>query len=289
MNTYSNIFDTYDIITIEADISIAEYAMESAQFEIDNGHDEFIPIYEAAEANANNSNTNLFQKLKKRVTDFCKNAMAKIRNVLSAIANRMRLRKANKMDNKLTSIDADKTIHPSAFDLLIILSANPQGGPTVVEGINADIPSLFKEFKTNVHKIMKNPKLEVSRLELAKIETFMISLPDIVVKTSSKKIGDITFSVNQVRMFLSDCIKYLQLLMDMIPIAESAVSQARNEGIDVVPGRSAISKLISIMTKYVNAYYKALMRVSKSLVTGKEIGIGTVNISDLAKNQKRGY
>ena len=30
MNIYSDIFDTYDIIATEADICVAEYAMESA-------------------------------------------------------------------------------------------------------------------------------------------------------------------------------------------------------------------------------------------------------------------
>ena len=289
MNINVDIFDSYDIIVTETSISIAEYAMESAQFEIDNGDVNFVPIYEAAEASSDSSNANFFQKIKKKISDFCKAAISKIRNILSAIANRMRMRKSIKMDNKLAAIDKDKTVHPSAFDLLIILSANPQNGqPTVAEGINADIPSLFREFKTNVYRIMLNPKREVARLELAKIETFMLSLPDIVVKTSSKKIGDITFSVAQVRMLLSDCIKYLQLLMDMVPTAEAAVSQARNEGINVSPGRNAISKLISIMTKYVNAYYKALMRVSKSLITGREIGIGTVNVADLNKNNKKG-
>lgn len=287
MNINVDILDSYDIVATEADISIAEYAMESAQFEIDNGNDNFIPIYEAAETSADKSNATFFQKLKKKISDFCKAAISKIRNILSAITNRMRMRKSIKTDNKLASIDKDKTIHPSAFDLLIILAANPQGGqPTVAEGINADIPSLFREFKTNVYRIIINPKREVARLELAKIETFMIELPDIVVKTSSKKIGDVTFSVAQVRMLLSDCIKYLQLLMDMVPTAEAAASQARNEGIDVTSGRSAVAKLISIMTRYVNAYYKALMRVSKSLITGREIGIGTVNIADLANNGK---
>ena len=71
--------------------------------------------------------------------------------------------------------------------------------------------------------------------------------------------------------------------MDMIPLAESTISQARNEGIDVNAGRSAITKMISFMTSYVNAYYKALMRVSKSLVTGKEMGVGEISINDLRK------
>ena len=37
-----------DLIAAEATVGAAEYAIESASFEIDNGNDEFIPIVEAA-------------------------------------------------------------------------------------------------------------------------------------------------------------------------------------------------------------------------------------------------
>lgn len=281
MDAYSSIFDTYDIIAMEANISIAEYAMESAQFEIDNGHDEFIPIYEAAEANANDSNTTLFSKLKKKVVTFCKGAISKIKMALNSIANRMRLKKSIKMDNKLASIDKDKAIHPSSVDWCIINNANL---PNTVKlnGISPGIPGLFAEFKNNIQNIMSDPKFS-KQLNLTKLQAQMIAVPDFLIKKGATKLKDLTFSVSQVRMYLSDCIKYLQTLMDMIPLAESTISQARNEGIDVNAGRSAITKMISFMTSYVNAYYKALMRVSKSLITGKEMGIGEVSINDLRK------
>ena len=281
MDTYSSIFDTYDIIAMEAFASIAEYAMDSAQFEIDNGRDEFIPIYEAAEANANNSNTTLFSKLKKKVVTFCKEAISKIKMALNSIANRMRLKKSIKMDNKLASIDKDKAIHPSSVDWCIINNANL---PNTVKlnGISPGIPGLFAEFKNNIQKIMSDPKFS-KQLNLTKLQAQMIAVPDFLIKKSATKVGDFTFSVSQVRMYLNDCIKYLQTLMDMIPLAESTISQARNEGIDVNAGRSAITKMISFMTSYVNAYYKALMRVSKSLVTGKEMGVGEISINDLRK------
>lgn len=281
MNINVDILDSYDIIATETSISIAEYAMESAQFEIDKGNDKFIPVYEAAKEKAAESNTNLLSKLKNKVVTFCKAAISKIKMVLNSIANKMRLKKTIKMDNKLASIDKDKTIHPSSVDWCIINNANLPD-TVKLDGISPGIPGLFAEFKNNIQKIMSDPKFS-KQLNLTKLQAQMIAVPDFLIKKGATKVGDFTFSVSQVRMYLNDCIKYLQTLMDMIPLAESTISQARNEGIDVNAGRSAITKMISFMTSYVNAYYKALMRVSKSLVTGKEMGVGEISINDLRK------
>lgn len=70
----------YDIIALESNICVAEYVMESAQYEIDNGNSEFIAVYEEASASVNKSSDNWFQKLKKKATDFAKCALAKVKN-----------------------------------------------------------------------------------------------------------------------------------------------------------------------------------------------------------------
>lgn len=279
MNTSFDIFDSYDIAATEANISVAEYVMESAQFEIDNGNTEYAVILEEAEAAAEKENGNLFQKIKKKVTDFCRTAIAKIKNVLSAIANRMRVRKSTKMDTKLAKLDADKAIHPSSTDWIIINNANLPSS-VKVDGCSVGIAALFNEFKSNVQAIMNDPK-SVSNLNIMKVKAQMLPFSDSFIKKASKKVSDTTFSVNQVRLYLNECIKYLQTLMDMIPMAEAAASQAKNNGVDVAAGRSAVASLISFMTSYVNAYYKALMRVSKSLITGREIGHGDVTTAHL--------
>lgn len=100
------ILDDYGIISLESNICVAEYVMESAQYEIDNGNGEFIAVYEEASASVNKSSDNWFQKLKKKATDFAKYALAKVKMLI----NRIRLSFMKKKMNKLASKHLNKML-----------------------------------------------------------------------------------------------------------------------------------------------------------------------------------
>ena len=83
------ILDDYDIVSLESNICAAEYAMESAKYEIDNGNREFAVVYEAASASVNNSANSWIDKVKSKISAI----LEKIRIALTKFSMRARLKK----------------------------------------------------------------------------------------------------------------------------------------------------------------------------------------------------
>ena len=270
MNIYSDIFDTYDIIATESDICVAEYAMESAKYEIDNGNHEFIAVYEAAENAASNSSDNWFQKLKKKVTDFVKTALYKVRAAINHIGNKARLKKSVKMQGKLKEIDNNKLIYPSAIDHMILNNMNVNT-PDPETGRKIGIQSSFENAKEMLKKIMEDPAyMKELNKDFIKYFPFLAKY-DYFAKHSTYRSKQ-AYSALQIKIMLDSCSNYLKELVDMFPYTEALLKKARAEGIETSSQRSAIAKLINYLTRTVNLYYSALMRASKAVISGKSYG-----------------
>lgn len=271
MNIYADIFDTYDIIATEADICVAEYAMESAKYEIDNGHSEFAAVYEAAENAASNSSDNWFQKLKKKVTDFVKNALFKVKSMINYLGNKSRMKKSVKMQGKLKEIDNNKVIYPSYLDHMILNNANVNT-PDPETGRRIGIQSSFENAKEMLKKIMEDPEyMKDINQDFIKYFPFLAK-SDYFAKNSTVRSKQ-AYSALQIKLMLDACTNYLKELVDMFPYTEALLKKAKSEGIETSAQRSAIAKLINYLTKTVSLYYSALMRASKAVISGKSYGV----------------
>lgn len=271
MNIYTDIFDTYDIIAAEANICVAEYAMESAKYEIDNGHSEFAAVYEAAENTASNSSDNWFQKLKKKVTDFVKNALFKVKSMINYLGNKSRMKKSVKMQGKLKEIDNNKVIYPSYLDHMILNNANVNT-PDPETGRKIGIQSSFENAKEMLKKIMEDPEyMKDINQDFIKYFPFLAK-SDYFAKNSTVRSKQ-AYSALQIKLMLDACTNYLKELVDMFPYTEALLKKAKAEGIETSAQRSAIAKLINYLTKTVSLYYSALMRASKAVISGKSYGV----------------
>ena len=270
MNIYSDIFDTYDTIATEANICAAEYAMESAKYEIDNGNHEFAVVYEAAENAANTSSDNWFQKLKKKVTDFVKNALSKVKSMINYLGNKSRMKKSVKMQGKLKDVDNNKLIYPSELDNMILNNANVNS-PDPQSGRRIGIKSSFENAKEMLKKIMEDPEY-VKEINKDFIKYFpFVAKSDYISKYSYIRSKQ-SYSALQIKLMLDACTNYLKELVDMFPYTEALLKKAKSEGIETSAQRSAIAKLINYLTRTVSLYYSALMRASKAAISGKSYG-----------------
>ena len=95
------ILNDYEHVIMESDLEILDYVIESAKFEIDNGNDSYMAVYEAASSSADKANDNWISKVINKIKIFCKSLIAKAKMILKQIVNKIRLLKAKKIKKKV--------------------------------------------------------------------------------------------------------------------------------------------------------------------------------------------
>lgn len=243
------ILTDYDIIAKESQLEVLDYVIESAKFEIANGNDSYMAVYEAATDQADKSNDNWFAKIANKIKMFVKSAIAKLKMVLNQLATKFRTRKAVKIQKKLSSGKFDKkaaSTKDTSFDITNAISTmnsmeNALADKTTSACMkfsdairNGSIPKSKDDFKTSYLEITKN----------------VGNIPNEVQFTDAKK-------------FIDNAVKYLTNLSKSTADIKKCNDTLKQSGKSASEIRYGISTMFNFLTAYVKEYYENAMKVSK--------------------------
>lgn len=243
------ILTDYDIIAKESQFEVLDYVIESAKFEIANGNDSYMAVYEAATDWADKSNDNWFAKIANKIKMFVKSAIAKLKMVLNQLATKFRTRKAVKIQKKLSSGKFDKkaaSTKDTSFDITNAISTmnsleNALADKTTSACMkfsdairNGSIPKSKDDFKTSYLGITKN----------------VGNIPNEVQFTDAKK-------------FIDNAVKYLTNLSKSTADIKKCNDTLKQSGKSASEIRYGISTMFNFLTAYVKEYYENAMKVSK--------------------------
>lgn len=243
------ILTDYDIIAKESQLEVLDYVIESAKFEIANGNDSYMAVYEAATDQADKSNDNWFAKIANKIKMFVKSAVAKLKMVLNQLATKFRTRKAVKIQKKLSSGKFDKkaaSTKDTSFDITNAISTmnsmeNALADKTTSACMkfsdairNGSIPKSKDDFKTSYLGITKN----------------VGNIPNEVQFTDAKK-------------FIDNAVKYLTNLSKSTADIKKCNDTLKQSGKSASEIRYGISTMFNFLTAYVKEYYENAMKVSK--------------------------
>lgn len=243
------ILTDYDIIAKESQFEVLDYVIESAKFEIANGNDSYMAVYEAATDQADKSNDNWFAKIANKIKMFVKSAIAKLKMVLNQLATKFRTRKAVKIQKKLSSGKFDKkaaSTKDTSFDITNAISTmnsleNALADKTTSACMkfsdairNGSIPKSKDDFKTSYLGITKN----------------VGNIPNEVQFTDAKK-------------FIDNAVKYLTNLSKSTADIKKCNDTLKQSGKSASEIRYGISTMFNFLTAYVKEYYENAMKVSK--------------------------
>ena len=240
-----------DMVAIEANLDTIDYALESARLEYDmSGDDRYVPVIEAAEEKQKSGIKDWFSTMAKKISLFVKNAIQSVRMMLSRVANAVRLKKANKMKDKLGNV---KSVNPNIADAKI-----PAGVyEAAKKGINGDITTVIT--KT--------------------IDSFEIGLKrsGSIDKTVKKQIKDGIYSVKNdsgamgavitenVKPILDQVVKCLGELGKSFPKAKERINQKNAQGVDKGIIRVSVTTAYNVVTAAVKEYYADAMKIANAV------------------------
>lgn len=243
------ILNDYDVITNESQLAVLDYVIESAKFEIANGNDSYIAVYEAATDSANKSNENWFVKIAGKIKMFAKSAIAKLKMLLNQLATKFRTRKAVKIQKKLTSgkfnnksvsgekNSADITTAVSTMNSYEnALNTNTASAcMKFVDSIrNGSVPKSIDEFKTSYMGIGKAAGSVPNELQFA----------------DTKK-------------YIDNAVKYLTNLSNSTSDIKKCNETLKQSGKSASEIRYGISTMYNFLTAVVKEYYENAMKISK--------------------------
>ena len=239
-----------ELIAAEATVGAAEYAIESASFEIDNGNDEFIPIVEAALSKAKSNFGSWFEALKKKVITFVRAATQTIRAMMSRVSNAARITKAKGMIKTL-----DKKAEKSATGVTTIqASTHAYLDAGLLIPIDAAISTIVTGAITSMKKSDGVP--ETFKESMAK----KISAPKV-----TKGKGVVPVTVGMAKAYLDKSVKYLQALSKSFPKAKELINRLNAEDNERGQIRTAVTVAYNICTASLREYYKTAMQVAHAV------------------------
>lgn len=239
-----------ELIAAEATVGAAEYAIESASFEIDNGNDEFIPIVEAALSKAKDGFSNWFESLKKKVITFVRAATQTVRAMLSRVSNAARIAKAKGMIKTL-----DKKVEKSATGIATIQASTHA---YLDAGLLVPVDAAISMIVTGaINAMKKNDGVpETFKDSMAK----KISAP----KTTKGK-GVVPVNVGMAKAYLDKAVKYLQALSKSFPKAKELINKLNAEDAERGQIRTAVTIAYNICTASLREYYKTAMQAAQAV------------------------
>lgn len=243
------ILNDYDVIANASQLEVLDYVIESAKFEIANGNDSYMAVYEAATDSANKSNENWFVKIAGKIKMFAKSAIAKLKMLLNQLATKFRTRKAVKIQKKLASGKFDKKVastKDTSFNIVYAISTmnameNALSDKTasacmkfvdVIRG--GSIPKSKDDFKTSYLGVTKN----------------IGNIPNEVQFADAKK-------------FIDNAVKYLTNLSNSTSDIKKCNETLKQNGKSASEIRYGISTMYNFLTAVVKEYYENAMNVSK--------------------------
>ena len=241
-----------DLIAVESVVGAAEYAMESAAFELDAGNDEFLPIIEAAASKMRSGFSDWFEALKKKIITFVRTTIQTIRAMLSRVGNAMRIAKAKQM---VKTIDKKK-------------AQSGLGTATITASTHAYLDAGLLVPVDAAISLIVNGALSTIKKNDGVPDTFKdtmskkISAP----KTAKGKNGIIPVTGGMAKAYLDKAVKYLQALGKSFPKAKDLINKKGAEGEDRGQIRTAVTVAYNLCTASIREYYKTAMQAANAVV-----------------------
>lgn len=260
------ILDSYDIIAIEANISIAEYAMESAQYEINNGNDEFIPVYEVAENSANKESDLWISKIINKVKVFVKSVISKIKMILNQFTLTSKRKNIDKMQKKLEKnrhnrsdvfVKINKEIASNLNTMVKynLIKADEYG--TVQHTLAYEVNAL----PAYIMRCVRENEVPKSFNEFYKNYVDVLPKPEYANKAYFK--DDSELSEYNTISFLYDAETALKNLYLSTSKIYNYNKRLKNEGFKTSEIQYATSTIYNYMTILVTTFYKCAINVAK--------------------------
>ena len=261
-----------DMVAIEANLDTIDYALESARLEYDmSGDDRYVPVIEAAEEKQKSGIKDWFSTMAKKISLFVKNAIQSVRMMLSRVANAVRLKKANKMKDKLGKVSIDKANIADAKISSNMFNALSKG---ISGNVDQRIVNLINNFSAtlgNEGSITKEIKKD------AKSQIFSIPSGE---SEASKDV-----LVEDVKPMLDKAVDYLGRLGKSFPKAKETINKLNAQGIDKGIIRVATTTAYNVMTSAVKEYYAGAMKVANA-VCKIDKKVGKQEVKDAKKAVK---
>lgn len=232
-------------------IEIYEYVMESARFEIENGNNEYIAIFEEAEASVIKENDNWFKRFISNAKKFVKSILQKVKMLFNKIKVFSIKKKSEKLSEMLDKKNKQGTALIYDTEKMIALTASLKRATHSSMNIQKDIESLLNNEKTTNYDAI-----------------------DIDEKTKRSYIFRIGFTYDNCKEFLDDIVKSVNMLNQNINNLSSIISKYSDRSKSDL--RIAISTVYSTCTKYISNSFK----LTKEMIS-EFIKISTKEVNDL--------
>lgn len=263
------ILNDYEHAIMESDLEILDYVIESAKFEIDNGNDSYMAVYEAASNSADKANDNWISKVINKIKIFCKSLIAKAKMILNQLATKFRLRKAVKMksqvyDDKFSRKGVTRNV---SDDIKSKISSIIE----YQDSLDEKTPSACMKFVDSI---------QTGNISKSK-DDFMKSYLNINLKSVNPK-SIVSVDVWNVKKFIDNAVKYLTNLSNSTADVKKCSESLKQSGKSASEIRYGISTMYNFLTSVVKEYYDNAMSVSKYFMEN------ATEIPDLEKMQKEG-
>ena len=265
------ILSDYDIIAKESQLEVLDYVIESAKFEIANGNDSYMAVYEAATDQADKSNDNWFAKIANKIKMFVKSAIAKLKMVLNQLATKFRTRKAVKIQKKLTSgkFDAKATSTKNTSVNIVYAISTMNSLENALADKTTSACMKFSESIRNGNIPKSKDDFKTSYLGVTKHNA---NIPNEVQFTDAKK-------------FIDNAVKYLTNLSKSTADIKKCNDTLKQSGKSASEIRYGISTMFNFLTAYVKEYYENAMKVSKYFMSN---GVDSQNSAAAADDTAAG-
>ena len=231
-------------------IDLYEYAMESARFEIDNGNDQFIPVYEAAEEKATKENDNWLRQIKTKIVAFCKSIISKARMIISKIGNMKRIQQAKGAVKKMD-------------EAYLLKGHNIAGKQKDLEDLNfldKKLSSDIGSISAIIEKLAKDPSSAKKNEDFEKVSFGSRE----GTKNKEAELGYISFA--ELKSYLDKSIKYANNLNSSIKSLDSTREKLKSEGYSASQIRLAITSGYNALTRYLRNYFSIIMGLHKEFL-----------------------
>lgn len=263
------ILSDYDVIANESDLEMLDYVIESAKFEIDNGNDSYMAVYEVATNSADKANENWIGKVINKIKTFCKSLIAKAKMILNRLATKFRLRKAVKMKSQVYDDKfSRKGVTRNVSDEIKIKIASIM---EYQDSLDEKTSSACMKFVDSI----RNGSVPKSK------DDFVKSYLNINSKSVNPK-SIVSVDLWNVKKFIDNAVKYLTNMSNSTADVKKCNESLKQSGKSASEIRYGISTMYNFLTSMVKEYYENAMNVSKYFMDN------ATELPDLEKMKKEG-
>ena len=246
------ILNDYEHVIMESDLEMLDYVIESAKFEIDNGNDSYMAVYEAASSSADKANDNWISKVINKIKIFCKSLIAKAKMILKQIVNKIRLLKAKKIKKKVDNASQKLYLNLARYritsvKLRIFKSATVPVLPLILKKLDeSKLNDVLQSSASKFSELIKNNNI------ISKDDKFRNYLN---IKESTSFVSDNIY-IDDIKKYMDSAVYKLNLLSGSVNKLNDESKKLKNAGISPSTVRYGMSTMYSLLSNVVSDYYK---------------------------------